>query len=80
MPTPEQLISHSNYRIAAALDVSLRKVAGERMGFCLVVFPLNREGESVMCSNVKRAQAEGVMAVLLEESAGAADFVPFTGH
>lgn len=76
--TPEQRISHANYRIAAALDGSLRKVAGERMGFCLIVFPLDREGESVLCSNVKRDQAEGVMASMLESAEQT--FVPFTGR
>ena len=76
---PEVRVSKSNYRIAAALDTSLHKVAGERMGFALVVFPLGRSGEAVLCSNVKRGQAENVMRSMLEQ-AEPDMFVPFTGR
>lgn len=77
--SPESRVGAANYRIAAALDASLAKVAGERMGFMLVVFPLGRTGESVMCSNVKRAQAEKVMEAMLEQAEPDL-FVPYTGR
>lgn len=76
---PEQRISAANIRIAAALDQSLKSVAGERMGFALVVFPLGRDGEAVMCSNVRRAQAERVMQTLVEQAEPDL-YVPYEGR
>lgn len=65
--SPESRVQAASTIIAAKLDPLLHQIAGERMGFALVVFPLNRTGEIKAVSNVKRGQFEPILATMLEE-------------
>jgi len=64
--SPESRIEACSSVIAAKLDPLLHQLAGERMGFALVVFPIGRTGEIKSVSNVKRAQFEAVLATMIE--------------
>lgn len=64
--SPEYRIGKTQDIIAAKLDPLLHQIAGERMGFCLVVFPIGRMGEVKTVSNVKRMQFESVLASMLD--------------
>lgn len=64
--SPESRIEAASVVIAAKLDPLIERIAGERMGFVLTVFPLGRTGEVKAVSNVKRGQFEAVLATMLE--------------
>lgn len=52
MSTPEDRLVSKLPLIQNALEVALTDAAGERMGFVLMIVPLNRVGEHVLTSNI----------------------------
>ena len=79
MPTisPDQRIKAAGARIAAALDKSLAAVAGEKVGFVLLVWPLGRDGESNLLSNVKRDASMRAMQATVDSYEP--EFIPYSG-
>lgn len=47
-------VSRNLRTVAKALDNTLADIGGERMGFCLLVFPLERVGGAQYVSNCNR--------------------------
>lgn len=54
----ERKVSVNLQELARQLDDALRAIAGERMGFTLIVFPLHRVGHVNYVSNCSRDDIE----------------------
>ena len=64
--TPEQRVAKQLRDIATQLDQGLHYIAGEQMGFSLLVFPLGRLGEGRHVSNVSADSAASIMRQWLD--------------
>ncbi len=76
----ETRVSHALRGIARDLDHQLRDIAGEKMGFVLIVAPLNRLGGCSHVRNVTHAGALAMVAQCAEEFAVGSERVDVPLH
>lgn len=62
----ETKVSQLGQNIAQGLDEALENLCGERMGFVLMVFPFDREGQCNYMANIDRADGVREIKTLLE--------------
>ena len=74
--TPEIKVALAMQELAAAIDTLLTDISGERMGFALQVFPLNRAGATNYISNAERADMKKMLEDLLAKWAAGMGDIP----
>ena len=76
MNNPDIAVSRDLQKLAEMIDKRLYRVAGERVGFCLVTFPLVEDSRASYISNCDRVQVIDALEELLERWAQGMPDVP----